>query len=498
MASMPSMLRSLGALAVLSLVACGGAPPPSARRENRPRHDDRVARVTASLVPAVLVAGAPPPRATLEARMARFHVPGVSIAVADGGAIAWARGFGVTHAGSSDPVTPRTLFPAASISKPVTATAALRLVERGALALDAGVNTYLRTWRVPANEHTSRAPVTLRHLLSHTAGTNVHMMPCFHEGEPLPTLAQELDGLPPANIAPVRVETVPGTEWRYSGGGMLIAQMALTDVTGQPFHELLRQVVLDPLGMTESTFEQPVPQELRGRLAAEHDTRGALVPDWLGVCPEMAASGLTSTPADLVRWAIAIGDAYAGHSEAFLSRATATDMLTARLGPTGLGPFVEGEGAGFRFSHEGGDGGFHAEVVYFPATRQGAAVMVNGEAGVPLIREILLAVAAEHGWPDYAPRVVEVLPMSAEEAERLVGAYAAPYEGALVEARVLPRGDRLLVEIPILGVSSEIVLTSPTTLVMLEAGADVERVLDAEGRVTALRIGSLELPRIAR
>lgn len=481
--------RPAALLAALLVLACGGA--------RRPSSEARSERVLSSLVPAVAIEGEAPRRASLAARMQRFHVPGVSVAVADEGRILWARGFGVTRAGTSDPVTPSTLFAAASISKPITATATLRLVEQGRLALDADVNTYLRSWQVPASEHTRAQPVTLRHLLSHTAGTGVHIMPCFHEGDALPTLPEELDGVPPANIEPVRVETVPGTEWRYSGGGVLIEQLVLTDVTGQRFPELLRELVLEPLGMRDSTFEQPVPAALRTRLAAEHDSAGALVPDWLGVCPEMAASGLTSTPSDLLRWAIAIGDAYAGHSEALLSRAMAIDMLTARVGPTGLGPFVEGEGRGFRFSHEGSDGGFHSEVVYFPATRQGAAVMVNGEAGQPLIKEILFAIAAEHGWPDYAPRTVVLVPMSADERAALVGTYEAPYEGMAVRARIYVEGERLFVDIPILGVSSELALVSATTLVMLEAGADFERVVDTEGRVTALRIGSVELPRVA-
>jgi CubicO group peptidase (beta-lactamase class C family) len=201
-------------------------------------------------------------------------VPGVSIAVVDGGKLAWARGYGVTRAGSNDPVTPSTLFPAASISKAVTATATLRLVEQGRLALDEDVNVYLRSWKVPDSEYTTSEKVTLRHLLSHTAGTGVHMFPCYREGEPLPTLVEELDGIPPAKTAPVRVEAVPGTTWRYSGGGVLVEQLVLTDVTGEPFPALLRDLVLAPLGMDDSTFEQPVPSPLRARLAVEHDFAG--------------------------------------------------------------------------------------------------------------------------------------------------------------------------------------------------------------------------------
>lgn len=428
--------------------------------------------------------------------MRRFHVPGASIAVADGNRIVWARGFGVTRAGTVDAVTPRTLFPAASISKAVTATATLRLVERGQLALDADVNTYLRSWKVPDNEHTAIEKVTLRRLLSHTAGTNGHMVSCFKEHEPRPTLPQELDGVPPAKTAPVRVETVPGTQWRYSGGGIMIEQLVLTEVTGATFPALLHEEVLRPLGMSDSTFEQPLPAPLRARLAAEHDVQGRLIPDWFDVCPEMAATGLTSTPTDLLRWALGVADAYRGRSGSLLSSTMAKQMLSAtQLGPTGLGPFVEGSGRALRFSHEGADGGFHAEVVYFPATGQGAAVMVNGEAGYPLMKEILFAISAEYGWPSYEPRTVETIARSIEELDRVVGRYQAPYERHVIDARIYREGPRLFVEIPLLGVASEIAFTSATALVMLEVGHDFEIVVDANGRVTALRIGRVELAR---
>lgn len=485
------------ALAALVLFACQSAPSAPPRPPATETTTDRAARVISALVPAVARQGEPPARATLEARMARFHVPGVSIAVADGGRIAWARGYGVTRAGSRDPVTPTTLFPAASISKAVTATATLRLVEQGRLALDEDVNVYLRSWKVPDSEHTTREKVTLRRLLSHTAGTGVHMFPCFRESEPLPTLVQELDGIPPAKTAPVRVEAVPGAAWRYSGGGVLIEQLVLTDVTGRAFPALLRELVLAPLHMVDSTFEQPLPSSLRGRLAAEHDLSGALVPDWVDVCPEMAASGLTSTPSDLLRWAIAIGDAHAGRAGALLSRELATQMLTASVGPTGLGPFVAGDGPGFHFFHEGADGGFHSQVVYFPQAGQGAAVMVNGEAGYPLVREILFAIAAEYGWSGFAPRVVTTVPTDPVAAERIVGRYQAPYEGFVIEAEVRRVGERLVLEIPLLGTSTEVAFTSATGLVMLEVGHDFELVTDAAGVVTAIRIGSVELARQA-
>jgi hypothetical protein len=209
----------------------------------------------------------------------------------------------------------------------------------------------------------------------------------------------------------------------------------------------------------------------------------------------MAASGLTSTPSDLLRWAIAIGDAYTGRAPTLLSQAMAKQMLTATVGPTGLGPFVEGDGRGLHFFHEGADGGFHSEVLYFPATGQGAAVMVNGEAGYPLMKEILFAIAAEYGWPDFAPREVATIPTEPRVADRLVGIYRVPYDGFVIEAKIHRDGPRLVLDIPLLGTSTELAFTSKTNVVMLEVGHDVELVLDAAENVTALRLGSVELAR---
>ncbi|HEX4097400.1 MAG TPA: serine hydrolase domain-containing protein, partial [Caulobacteraceae bacterium] len=155
---------------------------------------------------------------SLAEEMARLHVPGVSVAFVRDGRIAWVRGYGVKSVGGS-PVTPDTLFQAASISKPLTALAVLRLVEMGRLDLDTNVNRYLKTWKVGANAFTAQKPVTIRGLLTHTAGVTVHGFPGYSAGEPVPTLTQVLDGVLPANSPPLWVDTTPGTIWRYSGGG---------------------------------------------------------------------------------------------------------------------------------------------------------------------------------------------------------------------------------------------------------------------------------------
>src|SRR5262249_44546830 len=154
--------------------------------------------------------------------------------------------------GYGNNVDAETLFQAASISKPVTAMAVVRMAQEGRLGLDQPVNELLKRWKLPENEFTVARKVTVRDLLSHTAGATVGGFPGYPAGTPLPSLLEILDGKPPANTPPIRVDSVPGPTYRYSGGGYTVLRLMLEDVSGQPFDELMRKMVLEPLGMMHS------------------------------------------------------------------------------------------------------------------------------------------------------------------------------------------------------------------------------------------------------
>lgn len=123
---------------------------------------------------------------------------------------------------------------------------------------------------LPENELTAATPVTLRLLLSHMAGTTVHGFPCYTHDAQMPTLAQILEGQPPANTRAVVVDLAPNTKPRYSGGGTTVAQAALVDHLRLPFPDLMRRTVLQPLGMTSSTYEQPLPWSRRAEAATAY------------------------------------------------------------------------------------------------------------------------------------------------------------------------------------------------------------------------------------
>ncbi len=382
----------------------------------------RAARVESGLLPSFVIAGRPLPARTLAERMSEMKTPGVSVAVINDGAIEWARGYGLTETGTATPVTPRTLFQAASISKPVAALGALRLVEQGMLSLDEDVNAVLKSWKVPENEFTKTEKVTLRRLLSHTAGLTVSGFGGYPAEAPVPTVLQVLDGEKPANSAAVRVDVVPGKIRRYSGGGFTVAQQLMTDVTGRPFPDLMAELVLKPVGMADSTYDQPLPEARRAAAAGGHTSDGKPLRGRAHTYPEMAAAGLWTTPTDLARFLLEIAGARRGESTV-LSKALALEMTTAQKPGYGLGLSLEGLGPAASFGHGGSNEGFKCQMTAYLEGGRGAVVMANGDRGGFLAAEILRAVAREYDWPSFKPAEKKVVPVDPAALAALEGRY---------------------------------------------------------------------------
>jgi len=235
----------------------------------------RIHRIENGLLPGILIKGRPLHEMRLIDKMEHYKVPGVSIAFFSQGKILWTRAYGYADVSRKNAVTAETLFQAASISKSISALAALRLVQSGKVDLDEDVNVKLKGWIVPDNEFTKEQKVTLRRILSHSAGLTVPGFPGYAAGDHLPTIVQILDGQSPANTSAVKVDVVPGTIWRYSGGGYTVMQLLLTNVTNDSFPDILDREVLRPLGMSHSTFAQPLPTALRREAATGPERRHA-------------------------------------------------------------------------------------------------------------------------------------------------------------------------------------------------------------------------------
>ncbi len=391
--------------ALVLTVLAGSSPHPP---KPQPKAGDaqvaaRIQRVENGIPPISLGTGEPPLQLNLQRLMDACKVPAVSIAVIDNFEIAWAKAYGVTEAGGTTPVTVHTLFQAGSISKPVAATGALWLVEHGKLSLDEDVNQRLVTWKVPENEFTKDQKVTLRRLQSHSAGLTVRGFPGYAVGESVPTLVQIFNGEKPANTEPIRVDFVPGTKYRYSGGGVTIEQQLMIDVTGKQFPQFMRETVLDKIGMTDSTFEQPLPAERAKLTASGTSEDGKMVPGKWHVYPEMAAAGLWTTPTDLAKFGIEIALSKQGKANHVLSEAMTRQMLTPQIEQVGLAFSLHDGGNPEEFGHDGADAGFQANLIMFGDSGKGVAVMANSDSGQALARYLVQSIAKEYGW-NYASR----------------------------------------------------------------------------------------------
>jgi len=364
----------------------------------------RIERVENGLLPPAVVKGEKLAKMKLTDRMRFYKTPAVSIALINDGRIEWARGYGTLEAAGKETVTPETLFQAASISKSLTAMLTLRLVEQGKLDLDSDVNKRLVSWKVPENEFTKEQKVTVRRLLTHTAGVTVPGFLGYEVGETLPTLRQILDGKKPANSAPIRVDMTPGGKFRYAGGGYVILQQLIMDVSGKSFPELMQKTLLHQLGMVHSTFQQPLSPDLASRAAAGHLPNGQEIKGKWFVLPELAPAGLWTTPTDLARFVIEVQKSRLGKSNKVLSTASIKRMLTTEIDDVAPGLFVDGQGSSARFSFAGANVGYKCRMLGYMNSGQGVVVMTNSENGAELIAEIIRSVAAEYSWPDFHPR----------------------------------------------------------------------------------------------
>jgi CubicO group peptidase (beta-lactamase class C family) len=429
------------------------------------------------LLPPVPVAG--DAGYSLAERMRHHRVEAVSVAVVRDFRVLWVDARGLADRETGRAATAATRFQAASISKPVTAAAVMRKVQAGELSLDADVNDYLRSWRLPANELTARRQVSLELILSHGAGLTVHGFPGYAAGEAVPTLPQVLDGIPPANSAAVRVDVEPGTRSIYSGGGYTIAQLVLTDRFGAPFPDLMRSLVLAPAGMADSTFEQPLPPGEPA--AAGYRGDGSPVPGKRHTYPELAAAGLWTTAEDLAHFAIAVQRSLRGDAGSLLARETAVRMVTPRIGEFGLGFHAEWHGGEAYFGHNGANEGFQAVLLAHRDKGCAVAVMTNSDNGVALAMEIVRGVARAERWDGYLPPPPRVMALPASDLEAIAGRYAVNGD----EVVVIEVSDRRMSgRIPGLG-RAGLLPTSRDSLVSREAPITLDLERDG-GRVVGL------------
>ena len=343
----------------------------------------------------------PADRTSIAAWMEFHRVPGVSVAVIRDFEVAYVEVHGVKSRSTREQVTPQTLFQAASLSKSVAAMGVMSLVQDGTLSLDANVNDYLTSWEVPYNALQATQKVTLRRLLSHTGGTTVEGFRGYRYGEPLPSLIQILNGQYPANSPPVVVDYVPGTEFRYSGGGYEVIDQVVRDVTGATFPDFIQERVLAPIGMVSSTYWQPIPDSLLEATASGYYADGTPVPGRHHVYPEIAAAALWTTPTDVARFLIEVQRSLRSESNKVLSREN-TELLVGEVrnhhSLAFFGRVIRGQPF---LWHAGANDGFRGGMAAHPTAGYGVVVLTNSDNGLQLTEAIIEVVGRRERWPGF-------------------------------------------------------------------------------------------------
>jgi Raf kinase inhibitor-like YbhB/YbcL family protein len=327
--------------------------------------------------------------------LAESAVPGLAVALVCHGRVAWAAGYGMADRATGEPVTEATCFQAASVSKPVTAWGALRLVGRGRIGLDEPVVGHLRHWRPPPSPFDADG-ITLRRLLSHTAGLSVHGYAGQTPDRPLPSITASLLGEAGGSF-PVELLDAPGRRWLYSGGGYSVVQLLVEELTGRSFAEFMQAQVLGPLGMTASSFRW----RRTAATARPHDAVGGRVPDL--AFAEQAAAGLVTTAPDLARFVAAALPGPHGEppGRGVLSPAGVRLALTAA--PATDGRWGLGYGLGLLPGgdllayHEGANRGWRAGLALLPERRAGIVVLANSDGGSAPIDAVVQHWVAHEG-----------------------------------------------------------------------------------------------------
>ncbi len=380
-------------------------------------------------------------------RMKKYNIIGLSIAVIHDYKIEWARGYGYADVSKKRRVTEKTLFQAASISKSLNSVGVMKLVQEKKLDLNSDINNYLVTWKFPYDSISNNKVITLTNLLSHTGGLTISGFPGYAKGDTLPAISQILDGQKPANTGPVRSLAEPGKRVIYSGGGVTVSQMIVMDVTNQPYDVFMKENVLDPLGMTASSFTQPPPAAREKLLATGYMPDSSEVPGKYHIYPEQAAAGLWTNPTDLCKYVIETQLSFKGESEKVLAPEMTKLRVTPVLEDAGLGTFVNSRVTGsFKyFNHNGGNEGFCCTSIGCLNNGEGVVIMTNTDSyNTAIIEEIANSVATVYKWKDYyLPEIKKIVGVDASVLEKYAGKY--DFEGRSVAFKI--SGKDLLINV---------------------------------------------------
>lgn len=309
------------------------------------------------------------------------NVPGVAVAVIRDGKVAWIQSIGYADLASKKPVASETIFNIGSISKLISAWGFMQLTEKDLVKLDDPVDQYLTRWHLPESEF-NLSKVTLRRILSHTAGLSVHGYGGSDQGIPLLSLEESLNGKTKRNGETVHLISEPGTKWDYSGGGYTLAQLLLEERTNQSFATYMKNNIFLPLGMKHTNYEWTA--EMMATSATAYDENGNPIKN--RIFTEKAAAGLQTTIEDLAHFA----ELSINRNPKQLNKVLKPETIKLMETPVLPSSNEDESGLGYRFmnyegfrtiGHTGENVGWSAALFLDLPTKSGIIVLCNGSNG---------------------------------------------------------------------------------------------------------------------
>ncbi|MEM6376795.1 MAG: serine hydrolase domain-containing protein [Bacteroidota bacterium] len=467
------ILKCISMLLILNLFGC---------QNNLSKSPSYQSSFEKQLVPSIQVTSEPR-YFSIEDRMEHYAVPGMSIAIVKDGKIVFHKGYGYARLADSVRVDEQTIFQSGSIAKSITAFAVIRLIEKGVLDLDENVETYLKTWSLPENPFTKETPVTLRMLLSHTAGVNNNNHKGFPQNGPSPSLNQLLDGY--EDFKAVSIDTAPGLRYKYSNNGYGVIQRILEDVTGQTFNEIVTQEVLKPLKMRQSTFEEKQHNAENLSVSYAYNRSGEMVDGYWYNASVKASGEMWTTAEDLAKFMLGM-QACLVSDQGLISKDHAIEMITRVKADYGLGFDVKNEGDSTVFYHTGKNVGFTNLIMASAQGKNGVVILTNGDNGGYLFSEITRGISELEKWDFMKPRMVEDVEVDGSILETYLGTYKLDFDGEIYTFVVERDGPNLTLLDPDEAAYYPIRATSKTDFVAIDDGENVKFITNPDQSITLL------------
>jgi CubicO group peptidase (beta-lactamase class C family) len=382
-------------------------------------------------------------------KMSEYGIPALSLAVIEEGQIEWTETYQNAALAGNQRLDCTSIFQAASLSKPVTFMAALRMHAAGEIDLDKSIEDYLKSFQLPNGKQSIDNPVTFRNIFTHTSGINSGGYQGYKRDIDMPSDVDILMGNDGVNSPAVEVVWSPNQTLAYSGGGYTLAELALQDIYGTDFSTIMEKWILNPANMEHSEFTQPMPASDSNRVAKGYSQSGEPLEGGWRNHPEQAAAGLWSNATDLAKFMTEIYNAYQGKPSIF-SRSDVESMISDERDGHIYGFIVNRTEDDLAITHYGGNAGYRTAMTISLTTGNGLVYLINSDNGGNLGNELLLSAAQVYGWKHFEQDQLHRRDIDSEMLKGLVGEYKwndqidlrmRYYEKEQLIALIFPNGD---------------------------------------------------------